>query len=39
MGVYRAGPAMNLLLAAAFVFSAAVAYTGAMSLYGTIFGQ
>jgi Mn2+/Fe2+ NRAMP family transporter len=39
MGVYRAGPAMNLLLAAAFVFSAAVAYTGAKSLYGTIFGQ
>jgi len=32
MGERRAGPAMNVLLAAALVFSVAVAYTGAQAL-------
>jgi Mn2+/Fe2+ NRAMP family transporter len=38
MGAHRAGPFLNALLAAAFVFSVAVAYVGAKSLCATIYG-
>ncbi|MBE6395577.1 MAG: divalent metal cation transporter [Lentisphaerae bacterium] len=37
MGVHRAGPGFNALLAAAFVFSVAIAYVGAKSLCATLF--
>ena len=36
MGTHRAGVAMNALLAAAFVFSLAVAYAGAQALMQTL---